>query len=243
MLRLGVNIDHVATVRNARGGMHPDPVRAAHIVAQAGADSLTAHLREDRRHITDDDVHRLKQDVELPLNLEIAPTDEMVGIALACRPFACCFVPERRQERTTECGLDLLALRGLLRPYVQSLRDAGIRVSVFIEPKCSDVDVARELGVSAVELHTGKYCHSYGQDRVFQLQCLREAASYAEGVGLECHAGHGLCFETVGPVAAISSISELNIGHFLVGESLFCGLEHVIRSMRSRMDEARRGAA
>ena len=241
MLRLGVNIDHVATVRNARGGEHPDPVRAARAVAQAGADSVTAHLREDRRHITDDDIMRLKRDGGLPLNLEIAPVAEMIGIALACRPFACCLVPERREERTTESGLDVSALQESLRPCIASLRKVGIRVSLFIEPRCADVDLARELGASAVELHTGSYCNSHGQGRIHQLQRLQEVARHAECVGLECHAGHGLCFDTAEALAAIPSVSELNIGHFLVGESLFFGLEQVVHSMRSRIDAVRGG--
>jgi pyridoxine 5-phosphate synthase len=238
-LRLGVNIDHVATIRNARGGRHPDPVRAARLAAQAGADGITAHLREDRRHISDRDIDRLTREIDLPLNFEMAATEEMLAIALAHRPHAACLVPEKREERTTEGGLD--AVRGLapLQPFVRRLKEAGIRVSLFIEPDPAQLDAARALGAPVVELHTGAYCEAEGVERTRHLNRLIAAAAHAERLGLECHAGHGLTFDTVAPVAAIASLAELNIGHFLVGEAIFSGLESAIRRMRSLMDKAR----
>ncbi|MEE9140135.1 MAG: pyridoxine 5'-phosphate synthase [Alphaproteobacteria bacterium] len=242
-LRLGVNIDHVATVRNARGGRHPDPLRVARLAAAAGADGITAHLREDRRHILDDDVARLAREIEIPLNLEMAATEEMARIALAHRPHAVCLVPEKRQELTTEGGLDAAAAEAKLRPFVAGLCEAGIRVSLFVDPESGQLEAAREIGAPVVELHTGAYCDAEGAARDEELRRLQEAASYGEGLGLEIHAGHGLSFDTVGPVAAIPSVVELNIGHFLVGEAIFCGLQAAIRRMRVCMDEARAAPA
>ncbi|UEM06514.1 pyridoxine 5'-phosphate synthase [Skermanella rosea] len=242
-LRLGVNIDHVATVRNARGGRHPDPVRAARAAAQAGADGITAHLREDRRHITDDDIERLVAEIDLPLNLEMAATAEMVAIALRHRPHAACIVPERREERTTEGGLDAAGNRDALAPMIRDLGAAGIRVSLFVNPDPVQLDAAAALGASVVELHTGAYCDAEADDvRDQELERIRTAAAHAERIGLECHAGHGLAFDTVGRVAAIPTIVELNIGHFLIGEAVFGGLDGTIRRMRALMDRARSGA-
>ncbi len=238
-LRLGVNIDHVATIRNARGGKHPDPVRAARLAAKAGADGITAHLREDRRHISDDDIARLAREIDRPLNLEMAATDEMLAIALRHRPHAACLVPEKRTEVTTEGGLDVIRLANQLQPYIGKLGEAGIRVSLFIEPDPKAIEVAKRLGAPVVELHTGAYCHAEGTERERQLARLITAASIAEDLGLECHAGHGLSYETVAPVAAIPAIVELNIGHFLVGEAIFSGLDSAIRRMRALMDQAR----
>ena len=238
-LRLGVNIDHVATIRNARGGEHPDPVRAAKIAALAGADGITAHLREDRRHISDGDIERLMREIELPLNLEMAATDEMLAIALRHRPHACCLVPEKRQERTTEGGLDVAAQHNHLAPFVRKLSDAGIRVSMFIEASPDQLDAARSIGAPVVELHTGAYCEAEGEARATQLLRLIDAAAQAEALGLECHAGHGLTFDTVIPVAAIPTIAELNIGHFLIGEAIFGGLEGTLQQMRALMNVAR----
>ena len=240
-LRLGVNIDHVATIRNARGGPHPDPVRAALAAAAAGADGITAHLREDRRHIADDDLRRLMRDLRLPLNLEMAATDEMLGIALGHRPHAACLVPEKRAERTTEGGLDVAGGHNHLARFVRALGDAGIRVSLFIEPEARQLEAARAIGAPVVELHTGAYCAATGSDRDRQLARLRRAAAEAEALGLECHAGHGLGFDTVAAVAAIPTIVELNIGHFLVGEAIFGGLDSAVRRMRSLMRQARAG--
>ena len=238
-LRLGVNIDHVATIRNARGGEHPDPVRAAKIAALAGADGITAHLREDRRHISDGDIERLMREIELPLNLEMAATDEMLAIALRHRPHACCLVPEKRQERTTEGGLDVAAQHNHLAPFVRKLSDAGIRVSMFIEASPDQLDAARSIGAPVVELHTGAYCEAEGEARATQLLRLIDAAAQAEALGLECHAGHGLTFDTVIPVAAIPTIAELNIGHFLIGEAIFGGFEGTLQQMRALMNVAR----
>jgi pyridoxine 5-phosphate synthase len=238
-LRLGVNIDHVATIRNARGGRHPDPVRAARTAADAGADGITAHLREDRRHISDDDIARLRAEIALPLNLEMAATEEMLAIALRHRPHAACLVPEKRAEVTTEGGLDAAGGMAHLARFVQQLGAAGIRVSLFIDPDERQLDAARKLGAPVVELHTGAYCDATGPLRARELQRLAAAAALAEARGLECHAGHGLGFDTVGPVAAIPTIVELNIGHFLVGEAIFGGLDGAIRRMRTLMDAAR----
>lgn len=242
-LRLGVNIDHVATIRNARGGRHPDPVHAAKLAATAGADGITAHLREDRRHISDHDIDRLSREIDLPLNLEMAATDEMVEIALRHRPHAACIVPEKREERTTEGGIDAAGQHNRLAPYVRALRDARVRVSLFVEPDLCQLEAAKSLGAPVVELHTGTYCEAAARGEVLLrgeiLQTLREAARFGDSLGLEIHAGHGLGFETVGPVAAISEIRELNIGHFLVGEAIFSGLDAAIRRMRALMDEAR----
>jgi len=238
-LRLGVNIDHVATIRNARGGRHPDPVRAARAAAQAGADGITAHLREDRRHIADEDIRRLTGEIDLPLNLEMAATEEMLAIALRHAPHACCLVPEKREELTTEGGLDAAGAHKQLRPYIEALSKAGIRVSLFIDPDPVQLAVASALGAPVVELHTGSYCEAEGPERDRQYQRLIEAAAKADELGLECHAGHGLSFDTVGPVAAIPTIVELNIGHFLIGEAIFGGLESSIKRMRALMDKAR----
>jgi len=238
-LRLGVNIDHVATIRNARGGLHPDPLRAAHAAAAAGADGITAHLREDRRHITDRDIERLMAEIDLPLNLEMAATEEMLAIARRHRPHAACIVPEKREERTTEGGLDAAGQFGMLQPYVAKLSDAGIRVSLFIEPGEAQVDAALRLGAPVVEFHTGRYAHVEDEERTAELKRIADAAALAAKNGIEPHAGHGLTFDNVVPVAAIPQIAELNIGHFLVGEAIFTGLEASVKRMRALMDQAR----
>ena len=241
-LRLGVNIDHVATIRNARGIKHPDPVRAARLAAQAGADGITAHLREDRRHISDEDIRRLSVEIDLPLNLEMAATDEMLEIALRHKPHAACIVPEKRAELTTEGGLDAVGGHNHLARFVRDLVGAKIRVSLFVDPDPRQLDAARALGAPVVELHTGAYCEAEGDAREHELQRIVKAAAYAEALGLECHAGHGLSYETVGAVAAIPTIVELNIGHFLVGEAIFSGLDSAIKRMRAAMDKARADA-
>lgn len=238
-LRLGVNIDHVATIRNARGGLHPDPVRAAKLAAAAGADGITAHLREDRRHISDFDIERLSREIDLPLNFEMAATEEMLAIALRARPHAACIVPEKREERTTEGGLDAVGGHNHLKPLIAKLRDAGIRVSLFIEADKRQLDAAKALGAPVIEIHTGAYCEAQGEEQAQHLARIVEAARHAEEIGLECHAGHGLTYDTVAPIAAIPSVMELNIGHFLVGEAIFIGLDASIRRMRQAMDEAR----
>ncbi len=244
-LRLGVNIDHVATIRNARGGRHPDPVRAAQLAADAGADGVTAHLREDRRHISDIDISRIKAEIALPLNLEMAATGEMLDIALAHQPNACCLVPERRQELTTEGGLNVVGEEAALRPFVEKLRAASIRVSLFIDAELAQIEAAHRVGADIVELHTGTYCEAvFAQDEPsaqVEFERLAVAAGVADELGLEVHAGHGLSFDTVVPVARIPQLRELNIGHFLVGEAIFTGLAAAIRRMRSLMDEARQG--
>jgi len=242
LLRLGVNIDHVATIRNARGGLLPDPLRAAQLAVEAGADGITAHLREDRRHISDADITKLRERVEAPLNLEMAATDEMLEIALRHKPHAACIVPEKREERTTEGGLDAAGGHNHLKPFVTRLVDAGIRVSLFIEANPAQLDAAVSLGAPVIEIHTGAYCDAEGAAREKEFARIREAAAYAQKLGLECHAGHGLDFNTVGPVAAIPNIVELNIGHFLIGEAIFVGLAESIRGMRRLMNEARTGA-
>ena len=238
-LRLGVNIDHVATIRNARGGHHPDPVRAARLAAAAGADGITAHLREDRRHISDHDIKRLALEIALPLNLEMAATEEMLEIALRHRPHAACIVPERREEVTTEGGLDVVGGHDHLQSYVDSLRRQDIRVSLFIDPDLEQVKAAHALGAPVVELHTGAYCEAMGEQREAELERLRTAAEAGGALGLEMHAGHGLSYQTVVDVAAIPQIVELNIGHFLVGEAIFGGLAAAIGRMRALMDEGR----
>ena len=238
-LRLGVNIDHVATIRNARGGTHPDPVRAARMAQAAGADGITAHLREDRRHISDDDIRRLRDEIDLPLNLEMAATDEMLGIALKHLPHAACIVPEKRAERTTEGGLDVAGAKDRLARFVREMDGAGIRVSLFIEPDRIQLEAARAIRAPVVELHTGAYCEATGARRGQELARIVEAAKIAEAIGLECHAGHGLSFDTVGPIAEIPTVVELNIGHFLIGEAIFGGLDSAIRRMRALMDTAR----
>jgi pyridoxine 5-phosphate synthase len=242
-LRLGVNIDHVATIRNARGGRHPDPVRAARLAAAAGADGITAHLREDRRHICDDDIARLSRELEVPLNLEMAATAEMLAVATRHRPHAACIVPEKRAEVTTEGGLDAAGGERELLPYVRALDAAGIRVSLFIDPELDQIEAAARLGAPVVELHTGAYCDADGPARARELARLAAAAARAEALGLECHAGHGLSFETVAPVAAIATIVEFNIGHFLIGEAIFGGLDAAVRRMRALMQEARTAAS
>ena len=238
-LRLGVNIDHVATIRNARGGGHPDPVRAATLAAEAGADGITAHLREDRRHITDEDIDRLMAEIDLPLNLEMAATEEMLDIALRHKPHAACIVPERREERTTEGGLDAAGQHNHLAYYVDRLSSAGIRVSLFIEPAERQVEAALRLGAPVVEFHTGRYAHAEGDERSTQHRRISDCAALAVKNGIEPHAGHGLTFDNVVPVAAIPQLAELNIGHFLIGEAIFNGLDVSVRRMRELMDSAR----
>jgi pyridoxine 5-phosphate synthase len=232
MIRLGVNIDHVATIRNARGGIYPSPVDAALLAAKAGANGITAHLREDRRHIKDADISELKKKVSLPLNFEMAATEEMLGIALAVRPNACCLVPERREEVTTEGGLNV----AMLKPdYIKAIKDAGIRVSLFIEADFKQLDLAANIGADIVELHTGAYAHG----KQGELERIVKAAEYGAGLGLEIHAGHGLTYANTPAIAAISQIEELNIGHFIIGQAVFEGLENVIKRFRQIMDDAR----
>lgn len=242
-LRLGVNIDHVATLRNARGGRDPDPVRAAKLAQHAGADGITLHLREDRRHIRDDDLAAVMGAVTIPINLELAATPEMQRIALAHKPHAVCIVPERREERTTEGGLEVAGDDNRLREFIAPLRDAGARVSLFIAPDEAQVEAAARVGAQVIELHVGAYCDYFadGNDeaRVAELRKLIAAAALAQDLGLEVHAGHGLNYENVGPIAAIPELVELNIGHFLIGEAVFVGLEAVIREMRRQMNLAR----
>ena len=239
MLRLGVNIDHVATVRNARGVGYPDPLRAALIAQGAGADGITAHLREDRRHISDDDIARLSEALNIPLNLEMAATDEMRAIALRHRPHAACIVPERREELTTEGGLDASGQHDRLAPLVRELGAAGIRVSLFIEPAPRQIAAAISLGAPVVELHTGPYCELDGAAREAELKRIADAAALAAKNGIEVHAGHGLTYDNVAPIAAIPQLAELNIGHFLIGEAIFVGLDEAVRRMRHAMDAAR----
>lgn len=239
-LRLGVNIDHVATIRNARGGDHPDPVRAAVLAVNAGADGITAHLREDRRHISDTDIERLRREIDVPLNLEMAATDEMLDIALRHKPFAACIVPEKREERTTEGGLDAAGGHNHLARFVRDMSKAGIRVSLFVEPDPLQVDAAVQLGAPVIELHVGAYCEAKSeQEREHHYRKIIVAAAHAEERGLECHAGHGITFDTVQRIAAIGSLKELNIGHFLIGEAIYIGLEDAITRMRGLMDDAR----
>jgi pyridoxine 5-phosphate synthase len=233
--RLGVNVDHVATIRNARGEAYPDPLLAAQVAIAAGADSITIHLREDRRHITDVDVMRMRALIDKPLNLEMAATEEMVAIAVKTRPHACCLVPEKRAEVTTEGGLDVAGHRMALTPMVHRLRDAGIRVSMFVDPDWAQLEASAEIGAAVVELHTGAYCRGHDGE----LQRIVEAAGLTESLGLECHAGHGLTYANVAPIAAIPEILELNIGHFLIARAIFDGLPAVVRRMRELMDEAR----
>ena len=246
-LRLGVNIDHVATIRNARGGRHPDPLRAALAAEEAGADGITAHLREDRRHISDDDIQRLTHDINLPLNFEMAATDEMLVIALNAKPHAVCLVPEKREELTTEGGLNVIGGLTQLAPFVSELSENGSRVSLFIDADPAQIRASADLGAVVVELHTGAYCdaHSEGDmekaDR--ELSRLKQGAKLAFELGLEVHAGHGLSFETVKPVAAIPELSELNIGHFLIGEAIFGGLDSAIKRMRALMTQAKQEAS
>jgi pyridoxine 5-phosphate synthase len=238
-LRLGVNIDHVATIRNARGDTYPDPVRAALVAAEAGADGITAHLREDRRHITDDDIARLSEGLSVPLNLEMAATEEMLAIALRHRPHAACIVPEKREEVTTEGGLDAARHHNHLAHFVSELGAAKIRVSLFIEPDPVQIEAAIRLGAPVVEFHTGRYAHLQGEARAAELRRIADAAALAVKNGIEPHAGHGLTFDNVVPIAAIPQFRELNIGHFLIGEAIFTGLGETVSRMRSLMDEAR----
>jgi len=242
-LRLGVNIDHIATVRNARGSAYPDPMRAAILAQQAGADGITAHLREDRRHIRDGDIDTLASDLTVPLNFEMAATEEMQAIALRHKPHAICIVPEKREERTTEGGLDVLRDDNYLAKFIAPLRDAGSRVSIFIGPDPDQIRAAHRIGAQVVELHTGAYCdyHYEGNfaERDAELARLRDMATFAHSLGLEVHAGHGLTYETVQPIAALPEVVELNIGHFLMAEAMFVGLEAAIREMRRLMDDAR----
>jgi pyridoxine 5-phosphate synthase len=244
-LRLGVNIDHVATVRNARGGLHPDPVRAAHLAITAGADGITAHLREDRRHIRDEDMERLKAEITRPLNFEMAATDEMVAIAVRTVPNACCLVPERREERTTEGGLNVTGAPRSLADRIAALRSAGIRVSLFVEPDVKALEASAKLGADIVEFHTGRYCELALENDAAgvaaELARIVTAARLAHSLGLEAHAGHGLTYLTVPAIARIPQIVELNIGHFLVGEALFSGFPAAISTMRGIMNEARGG--
>lgn len=242
-LRLGVNIDHVATVRNARGGAYPDPVRAAKLAEEAGADGITAHLREDRRHITDADIDALMKALTVPLNFEMAATEEMQKIALRHKPHAVCIVPEKREERTTEGGLEVAREENRLAHFIAPLRDAGCRVSIFIAADKKQIEAAHRIGAEVIELHTGAYCdfHADGKfaERDRELEALREMSVYAHSLGLEVHAGHGLTYETVQPVAAFPEVKELNIGHFLIGEAIFRGLTPAVQEMRRLMDEAR----
>lgn len=243
-VRLGVNIDHVATVRNARGGAHPDPARAAEAALAAGADGVTAHLREDRRHITDADIEVLSalcRRAGKPLNLEMAVTEEMLAVALRHRPHAACLVPERREEVTTEGGLAVAGCEARVAPTVKTLAQAGVRVSLFIEPSEDQVEAAAAVGAQVVELHTGRYCHLPPARRAAELDRLAAAAARADALGLEVHAGHGLDFGTAAEILAVPEVVELNIGHFLIGEAVFIGLDAAIRRMRAAMDEATRG--
>lgn len=245
-IRLGLNVDHVATLRNARGGAHPDPVRAAEIAMSAGADGITAHLREDRRHIRDDDMRRLKDEIDLPLNFEMAATPEMLRIAKGIRPHACCLVPEKREERTTEGGLDVAGQYKLLAPFVRELSDTGIRVSLFVDPERAQIEAARRAGAAVIEIHTGAYhaaCQATDPKRIaHELELVCDGAARAAALGLEVHAGHGLDFMNVQPVAAIPQIVELNIGHFIVGEAVFMGLAESVKEMKRLMNDARTGA-
>jgi pyridoxine 5-phosphate synthase len=238
-----VNVDHVATIRNARGGRHPDPVRAAKVAIAAGADGITAHLREDRRHIRDDDMARLKAEIEKPLNFEMAATDEMVAIALKTRPHAACLVPERREERTTEGGLDVAGQHNILAPAVAKLVAVGIRVSLFIAADERQIESAARIGAPVIEIHTGAWCEALADDRVEAAEAewlrIRDGAKLARAAGLEVHAGHGLDFETAEAIAALPEIVELNIGHFLVGEAVFSGLADAVKTMRAAMDRGR----
>ena len=240
-LRLGVNIDHVATIRNARGGIHPDPVAAAILAQKAGADGITAHLREDRRHIRDDDIVRLKNQITLPLNFEMAATAEMLEIAIKNKPNACCIVPEKREEVTTEGGLDILGNIDYLKEYTAKIKREGIRVSMFVDPDIEQIKAAKELNADIVEIHTGAYCNFTGDERKSELNRIIKACDIAENLGIECHAGHGLTFETIADIAKIENVVEVNIGHFLIGESIFLGLEDAIKKMKKFIDGARKG--
>lgn len=241
-LRLGVNIDHVATIRNARGGAHPDPVRAAKLAVEAGADGITAHLREDRRHIRDEDIARLKAEITKPLNFEMAATDDMIAIALKTKPHAACLVPERRAERTTEGGLDVLGQKAHIGAAVAALKAAGIRVSLFIAAEPAQIEAAHAVGAPVIELHTGAWCEALTHDRAAagrEWHRIVDGSRVAKSIGLEVHAGHGLDFASAETIAALPEIVELNIGHFLIGEATFVGLDAAIRAMRAAMDRGR----
>jgi pyridoxine 5-phosphate synthase len=242
-LRLGVNIDHVATIRNARGGAHPDPVRAALVAQEAGADGITLHVREDRRHVREDDLERLAKAISVPINLEMAATPEMLALALAAKPHAACVVPERREERTTEGGLNVAGSLSVVRPIVRALQVANVRVSLFIDPDPKQIAASADIGAAVVELHTGEFCHAFdtrdSESTERTLMALREGAALAQKLGLEVHAGHGINFESVTPIAAIPELAELNVGHFLVGEGIFTGFATAIQRMRALMDAAR----
>ncbi|HZP69601.1 MAG TPA: pyridoxine 5'-phosphate synthase [Pseudolabrys sp.] len=246
-IRLGVNVDHVATIRNARGGGHPDPVRAAKLAIAAGCDGITAHLREDRRHIRDDDIARLKAEIEKPLNFEMAATDEMIAIALKTKPHAACLVPERRTERTTEGGLDVVGQRAQLTPAIRALKGAGIRVSLFITAAPAQIEMAAELGAPVIEIHTGAWCDALAgrkmREAEAEWQLIRAGATLASSLGLEVHAGHGLDYATAETIAALPQVVELNIGHFLIGESVFEGLAETVKFMRAAMDRGRKKAS
>lgn len=246
-LRLGVNIDHVATVRNARGGAYPDPIRAAKIAEAAGADGITAHLREDRRHISDEDIERLVEHLSVPLNFEMAATPEMQAIALRHKPHAVCIVPEKREERTTEGGLEVAREENHLAHFIAPLADAGCRVSIFVAADRAQIEAASRIGAAVVELHAGAYCDLFAEGRFdesdAELKRLQQMSAYAHSLGLEVHVGHGLTYDTVKPVAAFPEVMELNIGHFLIGEAIFLGLEPAVRQMRHLMDEARNESA
>jgi len=244
-IRLGVNIDHVATIRNARGEKYPDPVYAAKLAEKAGADGITAHLREDRRHIIDNDIRRLKAEISIPLNMEMASTDEMVSIASSVKPNACCIVPEKREELTTEGGLDIISNKSKLLTHVNELKKHNIKISLFIDPDFDQIEAAKEIGADIIELHTGTYCKNFDKERQLakpiethkELKRLFEGAELAEKLSLECHAGHGLTYESVGAIAQIEQIKELNIGHFIIAESIFVGIEDCIRNMRYFIDK------
>ena len=244
-IRLGVNIDHVATIRNARGGDHPDPVRAAQLVASVGADGITAHLREDRRHIRDDDMRRLKEELDLPLNFEMAATAEMLKLCTEVAPHACCLVPENRNERTTEGGLDVAGQHNFLTPFVRELTDVGIRASLFVDPEERQIEAAKSAGAPVIEIHTGAYYEATAATEpnriAAEFEKIRKAAAFADQLGLEVHAGHGLTFHNVQPVAALPQVQELNIGHFLVGEAVFMGLGESVKEMKRLMQDARTG--
>lgn len=238
-IRLGVNIDHVATVRNARGGDNPDPVRAALLAQKAGADGITAHLREDRRHIVDGDIERLMANINIPLNFEMAATDEMVDMAVRLKPASACIVPEKREELTTEGGLDVVGGYDNLKPYIARLKQAGVSVSLFIDPDNKQIQASKDIGADKIELHTGSYVEAEGEARALELERLRQGARYSGEIDLEVHAGHGLNYDTVSEVAEIAEFTEFNIGHFLIGEAIFVGLEEAIAKMRSLMDAPR----
>ena len=242
-LRLGVNIDHVATVRNARGSAYPDPTNAAIFACKAGADGITAHLREDRRHILENDIKKIGLNVDLPLNLEMATTEEMRDIALKYNPNAVCLVPENRLELTTEGGLNVVSNRRFLSEYIRPLRDSGVKVSIFLAPDKEQIDAALDVGATTVELHTGMFCDLHYEnkfeEKTAEFEKLKQMATYASSLGIEVHAGHGLTLETVGKIAGISEIEELNIGHALISEAIFCGLELAIKNMRKQMDKSR----